>query len=236
MGCCQATTNYEYERIHQSDLNQSIKEHQQMMNEAKIESDLEIFEKRHNTMYGCNKDKYDKNPIITCDALKRIHQSLLYYDKLDIINNQKHQQLFEYFINEIYYQIIDDFIHLNNQHCHQLQQINESLEECTITECQYTMRHHEVDDNAANNDGNNNTLNHTLNFYKQTMDSLHFYLHHCFHVGLRTKTDANTDETDEKHEKQNIEYFDAAFSRINKMILERQHITKQFDRFSTKKK
>eukprot|EP01084_Bolivina_argentea_P315794 547251_1 len=63
------------------------------------------------------------------------------------------------------------------------------------------------------------------------MDSLHFYLFHCYDVGIRTK---NQDEK-QQEEKSDDPYFDAAFSRTNKMISTRAHTTKQFDRFSTKK-
>eukprot|EP01084_Bolivina_argentea_P305058 526946_1 len=70
-----------------------------------------------------------------------------------------------------------------------------------------------------------------MNFYKQTMDSLHFYLFHCYAVGIRTK---KQDEKQEE-EKKDDQYFDAAFARVNKILSEKAHITKQFDRFSTKK-
>eukprot|EP01084_Bolivina_argentea_P305057 526945_1 len=70
-----------------------------------------------------------------------------------------------------------------------------------------------------------------MNFYKQTMDSLHFYLFHCYAVGIRTK---KQDEKQEE-EKEDDQYFDAPFARVNKILSEKAHITKQFDRFSTKK-
>eukprot|EP01084_Bolivina_argentea_P207085 353404_1 len=217
----------------ESDLNQSIRKHKQMMLEAKIESNLETFERcDSNSVDKCDGDIDNKNPIMTCNVLKRLHQSLIYYDKLDIINNQLHQKLFEHFTHEIYHQIIDDFIHLHNEHGHQLQHINEQLEECNIGKCPYTTRHHSVSDKSTHNGNKSSNLNATVTFYMQIMDSLHFYLHHCFHVGLRARADSDANATDEK---QNVEYFDAVFSRINKMTLERQHITKHFDRFSTKK-
>eukprot|EP01084_Bolivina_argentea_P232467 391807_1 len=65
------------------------------------------------------------------------------------------------------------------------------------------------------------------------MDSLHFYLFHCYDVGIRTKT--QDEKQQEEEEEKDDQYFDAAFSRVNKIISESEHITKQFDRFSTKK-
>eukprot|EP01084_Bolivina_argentea_P277655 474114_1 len=67
------------------------------------------------------------------------------------------------------------------------------------------------------------------------MDSLHFYLFHCFDVGLRTKQKGNVKNIGNTDKKKDSPYFDSAFSRVNKMISERQHITKSFDRFSLKK-
>eukprot|EP01084_Bolivina_argentea_P052600 96616_1 len=64
------------------------------------------------------------------------------------------------------------------------------------------------------------------------MDSLHFYLFHCYHIGIRTK---KQDDNQAEEETKNNKYFDAAFSRINKIISERTYITKEFNRFSTKK-
>eukprot|EP01084_Bolivina_argentea_P255241 429241_1 len=62
------------------------------------------------------------------------------------------------------------------------------------------------------------------------MDSLHFYLFHCYDVGIRTRK-----QEQETEEKTNDQYFDAAFSRIHKLITQRAHVTKAFSRFSTNK-
>eukprot|EP01084_Bolivina_argentea_P085065 153774_1 len=70
------------------------------------------------------------------------------------------------------------------------------------------------------------------------MDSLHFFIFHLFHVGLRSNrarvdTIKNNDEKMDKDDKQ--KYFDAQFSQLSKMISERSHLTKSFDRFNIKK-
>eukprot|EP01084_Bolivina_argentea_P300025 517227_1 len=66
------------------------------------------------------------------------------------------------------------------------------------------------------------------------MDSLHFYLFHCYDVGIRIKTADEQNEEEEEKINDN-QYFDAAFSRVDAMISERAYITKHFDRFSRKK-
>ncbi len=63
---------------------------------------------------------------------------------------------------------------------------------CQIRRCSFSSRHHETRtdiENAPNNED--------LNFYMETMHSLHFYLYHLFDVGLRIKS-----SSDKKEEKQ----------------------------------
>eukprot|EP01084_Bolivina_argentea_P254138 427146_1 len=208
----------------------SIAKHQQMMNDVNIEIDLQSFG-QDNSCENFDTKNEQANPMETCNALKRIHQSLIYYDKLNIFSNNQHKTLFEHFVLQVYYNIINDYIHFNNEHGHQLEQINKQLPLCSIKQCQYTGRHHET-----NNDQNEGVLNPTLIFYKQTLDALHFHLFHCFDVGIRVKKGkTEEDEKQDEKEGEKSEYFDSAFARLNKMILERQHITKEFDRFSLKK-
>eukprot|EP01084_Bolivina_argentea_P089993 162230_1 len=103
----------------------SIEQHQQMMNEANIDLDLNVFMKND----ICNKDNNNNNnnPIETCNTLKRIYRTMIYYDKLNIFTNHQHKTLFEHFVHEVYYNIINDYIHFNNEHGHQLEQINKQL-------------------------------------------------------------------------------------------------------------
>eukprot|EP01084_Bolivina_argentea_P254139 427147_1 len=211
----------------------SIAKHQQMMNDVNIEIDLQSFG-QDNSCENFDTKNEQANPMETCNALKRIHQSLIYYDKLNITDNPTHLNLFEHFINDVYFQILNDFIHLNNNHCHQLEQINEQLNQCCISECQYTARHHTFMKNSSTNNDNLCESNPNINFYEQTMDSLHFYLYHCFHVGLRAKRDG-TQQQKEKDEEKTDEYFDDVFSRISETILKSEYMTNSFDRFSNKK-
>ncbi len=67
------------------------------------------------------------------------------------------------------------------------------------------------------------------------MDGIHFYLYHCFDVGLRIKTKELETKTEEKEYKKDNKFFDVPFSRLHKAITQRQHITKSFNRFATPK-
>eukprot|EP01084_Bolivina_argentea_P011710 21900_1 len=153
-----------------------------------MQFDLTVFKNEDDENESeCNK----KTDYIQCQSMKRLFVALKYYSMLNITENENDKDFFEEFINDIYYQLIDDYIHLNNYHSHQLEKINNDINnnltmfvQCQTSSCAYTFRHHKIQKKK-------NKLNHALNFYVQTMDSLHFYLFHCFDVGLRTKQKGN---------------------------------------------
>eukprot|EP01084_Bolivina_argentea_P253538 425920_1 len=165
--------------------------------------------------------------------IKRLSTALKYYSQLDIINNSKHKDLFMHFIQQKYTQLIDDFTRLTKENKEKLYSIrellikNEDFKICDIKKCNFSTRHsNEINENIQ--------MDPILNFYKITMDSLHFYIFHLFDCGMRTiKTNNNENENDNKikEETKDSEYFDADFARINSIINDRKHITATFDRF-----
>ena len=193
--------------------------------------DLSVFKEENDSK--CNKSNHEN-----CISIKRLLAALKYYDALNIINNPNHGEIFNEFINEIYHhQLLDDYAHLIDEHGQKLQEIHETIindkqfRKCNIKTCDFTARHHRSD----NHQNNENALDTKFNFYTQTMDSLHFYLVHCFDAGVRTiKHDDDETKGGDDDNENNSEYFDAAFNRINKMISERKHITDSFNRFKTK--
>ena len=57
--------------------------------------------------------------------------------------------LWNKFVNEVYDNLIDDYIHLNNHHSHELERINDEITNkhsifnaCKISKCIFTSRHH----------------------------------------------------------------------------------------------
>eukprot|EP01084_Bolivina_argentea_P084030 152082_1 len=195
---------------------------------------MDVFKEKDKTVgLACNED-YTK-----CQAMRRLFAALKYYSMFNIMDNEDHREIVNKLMENTYDQFINDYIHFNNHHTHEIETIhneiinnNSLFTECNIKLCSFTTRHH-----RNNTQQNQNLLSKRLNFFKKTMDSLHFHLFHCFDVGIRIKTEAyNTEEKSEKAaEKQKNEYFDGQFFRTNKMILDRQHITKEFDRFSPQK-
>ena len=193
--------------------------------------DLSIF-KNEDTLECDGKQHYTD-----CESMKRLFVALKYYSMMNISENENDRELFDQFMHEVYLRFIDDYIHLNNAHSHELETIHNNISnnktlftECDISKCAFTTRHHKQQTGTE-------FLVPNLRFYKETMDSLHFYLFHCFDVGLRVKTEENNETKQEKKEKETEDkkLFDTAFSRINKMIAQRKHITQEFDRFSSHK-
>ncbi len=188
------------------------------------EFDLSIFDREH---------KEDDEYIF----IERLSIALKYYSHLDVINNEEDRNKFNILIQK-YDKLIDDFTILIKKSKQQLYEIQQSLfknsifQICDITKCDFTTRH----SNQNEMQNINNGLDPILDFYKLTMDSLHFYIFHLFDCGLRTINIGNDiDENDEiKQDKK--EYFDAAFARVTKMINDRKYITKSFQRFKNNNK
>eukprot|EP01084_Bolivina_argentea_P211250 359366_1 len=162
------------------------------MEHTNITFNENVFAKNIDYNIECEAKNVDNTSFLTCCSLKRIIEALTYYDQLNVEENTKHRGLFNVFIS-MYSQLIDDYIHIHNYHSNQLERINRQLTVCDFSSCKYTSRHHEKSPIA-------NELDSTILFYAQTMDSIHFYLHHCFHVGLRVKTDEKVEQQDEKEE------------------------------------
>eukprot|EP01083_Nonionella_stella_P082365 227333_1 len=183
--------------------------------------DLNIF---HVDVNDCIQSDYTK-----CIVMNRLLTAFKHHSMLKIKGND---DILARFMNDTYRytRLIDDIIHFKETHEHQLEQIYEELiksepfSECDITKCPFTARHqrqHTLKPIA---------IDKKLDFCMETFDGLHFHLLHLFDVGLRTKQSHDADITDEMDDP----HYDAEFARINQMILDRQHLTRSFPRFSPK--
>eukprot|EP01084_Bolivina_argentea_P014508 27118_1 len=79
--------------------------------------DLSTFKQPQNV--ECGKSNYKK-----CKSMTRLFVSLKYYSTLNIIENNNDAERFRKFMNDIYYEVINDYIHFNNNHTHELENIN----------------------------------------------------------------------------------------------------------------
>ena len=206
-------------------------------------SEFDIFKINDEGVVKCEKEP---NVIDGCDALKRLRHALKYYSKFDIINNPNDKNIFANFIIDTYKNFLNDYIHLVDNHSKQIQQINEQLEKdgnfnnCNIKTCKFTSRHYRTNNlqNDNNNDNNRDEDDDLLNFYTDTIDSLHFYLLHLFDCGLRVKRDDNDKNEENKDETQfdDNTLIDAAFAGILRAVNARKSTRESFNRFKNTQK
>ena len=173
-----------------------------------------------------------------CQAIKRLITAITYYHKLNVIDNENDREIFRDFIMNIYDGItfVNDYNHLVCDHRNDLEIICKQLENnknisCSnIKQCQKAMRHNKREfDVYFKSEVDNLFL-----FYVMTMDSLHFYLFHLYHLGLRVMTPKPEEKDNVKYDEGNL--MDYEFSRICQAIKQRGDISNSFDRYRTNKK
>eukprot|EP01083_Nonionella_stella_P189925 703451_1 len=155
--------------------------------------DLSVF---HNGGKSC--DYCNGGDIAKCIAFQRISTGLKYYSLFDIENNKNDEEIFTHFINDVYplREMHNDYTHIIRKHQHQIQDIKQLLiaqgvfEECNLSNCAFTTRHHAREEKEESED----TLDPSLNLAKQRFDSLHFYFFHLFECGLRSTRKDHDDE------------------------------------------
>eukprot|EP01084_Bolivina_argentea_P226124 382004_1 len=201
------------------------------------ESDLNTF-KIDSSDTKCDQNNNEINPIDSCIAVKNLVHASQYYSSLNIINNAEDQNVFIHFIRNTYTHLLNDYNHLVTKH-NNLDQINKAIinnkeyGKCDIKTCSFTARHHQT---KTQNTDSRKALDNVLNFYKITMDSLHFYLVHLFECGLRTNTINNSDAKRELKPNKDNEYYDQSFAHITRIINERKRISDSFNRFKNNNK
>eukprot|EP01083_Nonionella_stella_P108083 313892_1 len=192
-----------------------------------MNGDLTIFAKDCNE---CDPSDYTK-----CDAMQRLVSSSKYDAMLQTKKSEDWDEILTRFMNEVYNQkgalLIDDYIHFQKHHEHELERINNDLIEshgfndCTIGECEHTRRHMHPQ--------NTRDVDTQLSFYGDIFDALHFHLFHCFEAGLRVRKNDDNGQIEEEEKGTKDEYFDAEFARMNRRILARHRNTASYERFAT---
>ena len=180
----------------------------------------------------------DPKAIDFKDCLKfaRLFSCLQYYSLLNVKHDPDHQNWFEHFTQSVYKinDLLDDYHHFMKDHSNYLKEIIEyltkrkSVKQChDIKQCQYSYRHHRAD---FGDEKDNDKLDAALNLYCSTLDSLHFYVFHLYHIGMRVNTTDITQHNDETE----IDdwFFDVEFGKIKESISSRRHISISFERFN----
>ena len=194
--------------------------------------DLSIF-KRHlpSTKLKCN--DYKK-----CSSISRLLSSLNYFTSLNPKINVEYQSKFTEFMTDVYNKLIlDDFHHLIHLHGHNIQEIVQyslsinqyQYTQCDLDQCQFSNRHYRI------NDENEAELDMKFNFYVDVLDSLHFYSHHLYDTGFRTKYD--NDPVDDNKENGKTKWdeclYDEEFAKRRKIIWSTNGKTARFNNISS---
>eukprot|EP01083_Nonionella_stella_P259272 885444_1 len=157
---------------------------------------LRIFHKNGNK---CVPSNYTK-----CDGMQRLITSSKYKSMLKTNKGEDYNEIFIRFMNEVYNEkgkgLIDDYIHFQKHHQHELERITHDLTEshgfsdCSIGQCEYTKRHmhHDQQRTAAS------ATDAQLSFYEEIFDGLHFHLFHCFEAGLRVRRSDDNHQMEEE--------------------------------------
>eukprot|EP01083_Nonionella_stella_P205330 747807_1 len=181
-------------------------------------SDLMIFQENRQQ---CSAD----SPIISnCLFLKRLVICLSYFDTLDITNNKTDQNKLELFCVDTHKSLLNDYIHLMTQHSGDLHEISQSYtKQYGVSGCT-TSRHCEVAIRSRRHrrlQRTRTSAQPSHNFYVDICDSLHFYIIHLYHSGIRIKpkeiehvlTNVSADQNHNDHG-----CFDIEFSKLQQLI------------------
>lgn len=195
------------------------------MSEQQKAPDLTIFE--NDTNNHCHNNDYK-----SCDAILRIKVCMKYYETLQIRKNNENLEIFIKFIDSSYPvdHLLNDYYHLINIHQDQIEDITDSNDnKCNdLKNCSFSQRHHRNNTVSITDKGSSVII--------ETMDSLHFYMYHLIHSGLRQPkhTQQNMVITDDDETKED-KYFevDKEFSRFKQRINETNENTSTFQRLNT---
>eukprot|EP01084_Bolivina_argentea_P285466 489537_1 len=182
------------------------------MTSSKKDIDPSIFTKRDRC------DQHDQyHELNDCCAIQRITAVLTFVEQLN--DNQESLQ----FITQTYpcAQLLNDKTHLITQHHDDIHQISTILPRCQLNQCSYSRRHYER---------KQNTEEQSETFYYDTIDNIHFYVHHLYDVGLR----AHIEETKEKAKQklQNVNCYDSEFDTKKQLIANKSSFTNTIPRLS----
>ena len=198
------------------------------------QTDISIFKSTIDLPNKCHNHQ-------SCPAILRLAEILKYYDTLDIVNDEQDKNIFIEFLTNIYKTLIDDYIHLHQNHGHQIEDIynyfidHHKFDICKMQNCVFTSRHHAENHQHSNSDHENTEI---IDLYKQTIDNVHFYIFHIFDAGLRSLSPGlqnKHDEREKEDDRKDDEYFDAAFHRMKAALSEKRKFTESFPRFGRQK-
>eukprot|EP01084_Bolivina_argentea_P318559 552471_1 len=192
---------------------------------------------------NCFGKKETKIDIKSCDYLCRILHALQLYKSLNNLNNPSNDNIniWTDFCLDKYTQIVDDYSHIISSHSEQIEEINnqlindQTIGNCIASNCtlltRYYGRRRSDDIHEAKNDSKENEpeIQEKLSFYVDLLESMHYWLFHLFHTGMRTKknifieTDNKTNDNEEENKYENEQkHFDIEFAKMRKYIVKQR--------------
>ena len=181
-------------------------------------------------------NELDENVNYECDPsnclfIQRMVSALVFYSTINPADNKKHGFKFMEYCNEIYPELLDDYIHIMDKHQNDVDQINDRIKtdlnlmpECykEYQNCALLSRHYRdrMKDPAPG------SLEYDVIFYSDLLDSVHCLWLHSFHLGLRVKLEMDEYQTvngnNDKNSHVHQQWFDSKF-RMRQSIIRRSN-------------
>ena len=134
------------------------------------------------------------NILSSCDHLRRILHSQKYYTMLKVQDNRDNADIFMSFCDYAYPQFLNDYQHVISTHEPHLEAINNEvisakhIGHCNPSQCHLFRRYHaDLLRQQPSSTNANNTDDTKFIFYCDLYDSIHNWLFHLYHTGMRCK-------------------------------------------------
>eukprot|EP01084_Bolivina_argentea_P280668 480020_1 len=121
-------------------------------------------------------ESFECKPIKNkCHSTKRIIHAMKYYSSFIDEQHDSNDKCLR-FVTEIYPTMLDDFIHIVQNHNDNLMLKQYDIKQCDFTNCSALLRHYR---NKVEADNDEST------FYRTLLDNIHCFVFHSYDVGLR---------------------------------------------------
>ena len=194
-----------------------------------MQPDFSIFDNIHSVL----ESRFCSYKPSNCTSIKRLLIALAYYDQLDINSNTNDQLTFCNFMETLYgYHIYDDMYHFTKFHQNQTELFHQIPRHCNLSNCAYSNRHFRIGHRSESKSAADTQY---LDVYIEVMDSFHFYIFHISQSMLRDDRKRSEIQLNDIEMKDNDEYYDVSFSRLNVQIRNSRQATERFPRLNTNK-
>ena len=153
------------------------------------QSELYIFEQ---TNVECAGSEHTVSITDRCSCLNRLCAAFKYIGTLEArrdLDEEERKMVFLKFCHDIYKSVINDFVHLVEEHSDDILRISEEwtgqfgLVKCYVTDCALTNRHCGRRGLGIRDDRNDHDK--AFKFYQSLFVRAHFYIFHLYEMGLR---------------------------------------------------